>query len=193
MHEIKTTTIYFYYSFYNGYCLCHVPCVNFFLLFLFLFFFLYERIFYLQETIYRIVNSKRKHQNELLRIASLCACTCCVPISDRHTKCKCTVKQATQPAKTSVSPPSSSLSTFRAEERLRLSDRNSILLTQINVYIINPVVMGFQKYKFVPFYECYVLLCLSANELQQNSNASSRKDYIPQILTVQLEILRFYI
>ena len=34
--------------------------------------------------------------------------------------------------------------TFRAEERLRLSDRNSILLTKINVYIINPVVMGFQ-------------------------------------------------
>ena len=92
MHEIKTMTIYFYNSFYNGYCLCHVPCVNFFLLFLFLFLFLYERIFYLQETIYRIVNSKRKHQNELLRIASLCACTRCVPISDRHTKCKCTVK-----------------------------------------------------------------------------------------------------
>ena len=34
--------------------------------------------------------------------------------------------------------------TFREEERLRLSDRNSILMTQINVYIINPVVMGFQ-------------------------------------------------
>ena len=36
------------------------------------------------------------------------------------------------------------LGTFRAEERLRLSDRNSILITQINVYIINPVGMGFQ-------------------------------------------------
>ena len=84
MHEIKTMTIYFYNSFYNGYCLCHVPCVNFFLLFNF--FFTYERIFYLQETIYRIVYSKRKHQNELRRIASLCTCTRCVPISDRHTK-----------------------------------------------------------------------------------------------------------
>ena len=30
------------------------------------------------------------------------------------------------------------------EERLRLSDRNSILMMLINVYIINPVVMGFQ-------------------------------------------------
>ena len=37
------------------------------------------------------------------------------------------------------------------------------------------------------------VLCSSANELQQNSNASSRKDYIPQILTVWLEVLRVYI
>ena len=37
------------------------------------------------------------------------------------------------------------------------------------------------------------VLCSSANELQQNSNASSTEDYIPQILTVLLGILRFYI
>ena len=37
------------------------------------------------------------------------------------------------------------------------------------------------------------LLCSSANELQQNSNASSREEYIPQILIVLLEILRVYI
>ena len=37
------------------------------------------------------------------------------------------------------------------------------------------------------------LLCSSTNELQQDSNASSREDYIPQILTVLLEILRVYI
>ena len=38
------------------------------------------------------------------------------------------------------------------------------------------------------------VLCSSANELQQNSNASSREEYIPQILTVLLEILPgFYI
>ena len=37
------------------------------------------------------------------------------------------------------------------------------------------------------------VLCSSANELQQNSNASFREDYIPQILTVLLEILHFYI
>ena len=37
------------------------------------------------------------------------------------------------------------------------------------------------------------VLCSSANELQQNSNASSKEDYITQILTVLLEILRIYI
>ena len=36
-------------------------------------------------------------------------------------------------------------------------------------------------------------LCSSANELQQNSNSSSREEYIQQILTVLLEILRVYI
>ena len=33
----------------------------------------------------------------------------------------------------------------------------------------------------------------SGNELQQNSNASSRGDYIPQILAVLFEIHRVYI
>ena len=37
------------------------------------------------------------------------------------------------------------------------------------------------------------VLCSSANELQQNSNASSREEYISQILTVLLKILRLYI
>ena len=37
------------------------------------------------------------------------------------------------------------------------------------------------------------VLCSSANELQQNSNASSREDFIPQILAVLLEIHHVYI
>ena len=37
------------------------------------------------------------------------------------------------------------------------------------------------------------VLCSSANELQWNSNATSREDYFPQILTVLLEIFRVYI
>ena len=36
------------------------------------------------------------------------------------------------------------------------------------------------------------VLCSSANELQQNSNTSSREDYIPQILTVLSEIRHIY-
>ena len=37
------------------------------------------------------------------------------------------------------------------------------------------------------------VLCSSANELQQNSDSSSREDYIPQTSIVLLEILRVYI
>ena len=48
------------------------------------------------------------------------------------------------PVNTARSPCSSQLRTIRQEERLRLSDRNSILMTKINVYVINPVVVGFQ-------------------------------------------------
>ena len=81
-------------------------------------------------------------------------------------------------AKTSVSPGSSPLGTFREEERLRLSGRNSILMTQINVYIINPVVMGFQI-QICPIFlvDFGKVLCSSANELQQNLKASSREEY----------------
>jgi len=35
--------------------------------------------------------------------------------------------------------------------------------------------------------------CSSANELQQNSNASSRDEYVPPVFTVLLEIHRVYI
>ena len=37
------------------------------------------------------------------------------------------------------------------------------------------------------------VLCSFANKLQKNSNASSGEDYIPQILTVLIEIHRVYI
>ena len=56
--------------------------------------------------------------------------------------------------------------------------------------------MGFQNFLFnfrfllVDFGK---VLCSSANELQQNSNACSTEDYIPQILTVLLEIHGIYI
>ena len=63
--------------------------------------------------------------------------------------------------------------TFREEEPLRLSDRNSILMTKINVYIINPVVMGFQmqicsilRFSWSILVKCCVHLRMSSSETQ---------------------------
>ena len=86
----------------------------------------------------------------------------------------------------------------RIEECLRLSDKNSILMTQINVNLHNKyhghgvpnITLSNFAYLLVDFGE---VSCSSTNELQQNSNASSGEDYIPQILTVLLEILCVYI
>ena len=72
--------------------------------------------------------------------------------------------------------------TFREEERLRLSDRNPILMTYINVYIINPVVMVFQMQICSILVDFGKVLCSSANVPQQNSIASCREEYIPQYL-----------
>ena len=63
--------------------------------------------------------------------------------------------------------------TFREEEGLRLSDRNSILMTYINVYIINPVVMGFQMqicsilhFSWSILEKCCVHLWMSSSKTQ---------------------------
>ena len=84
--------------------------------------------------------------------------------------------------------------TFLLEKHLRLSDRNSINdeanqclhnksgshgVPNINVSNFTCLLVDFGK-----------VMCSSAKELQQNSNTSSRKDYIPQILTILFEILR---
>ena len=57
--------------------------------------------------------------------------------------------------------------------------------------------MGFQMQFFFQFTFLLVdfgkVMCSSENELQQNSNSSSREDYITQILTVLLEIHLVYI
>ena len=54
------------------------------------------------------------------------------------------------------------------------------------VYMINLVVLGFQMqicFNFTfPLDDFGKVLCLSANVLQQNSKASSREDYIPQLI-----------
>ena len=55
--------------------------------------------------------------------------------------------------------------------------------------------MGFQMQicSILSFSWSILEKCLSANELQQNTNASFREDYIPQILPVLLEIHRVFI
>ena len=57
--------------------------------------------------------------------------------------------------------------------------------------------MGFKNVNLFNFSFLLVdfgkVLCSSANELQQNSNACSREYYIPQILTVLLKTHRLYI
>ena len=53
--------------------------------------------------------------------------------------------------------------------------------------------MGFQMQIYSILRRFCEVLCSSANELQQNSNATFREDYIPQILTALLEIHHVYI
>ena len=67
--------------------------------------------------------------------------------------------------KTSVSARPSPLGTFCAEERKSMLN--------MNLFNFTCLLVDFGK-----------VLCSSANELQQNSNASSREDYILQTLTV---------
>ena len=102
------------------------------------------------------------------------------------------------PAKTSVSPRSSSLGTFVSRggksaiqwQKFHTDHTNQCLhnksgshgVPNTNLFNFTCLLVDFGKF-----------LCSSANELQQNSNTSSREEYILQILTVLLEILRVYI
>ena len=69
-----------------------------------------------------------------------------------------------------------------ANECLRINESGSHGVPNTNLSSFTCLLVDFGK-----------VLCSSANELQQKSNASSREEYIPQILTVLLEILRLYI
>ena len=69
------------------------------------------------------------------------------------------------------------------EECLRLSDRNSILMTQINVYIIKCGSHGVPNINLSNIFTCLLVdfgkvLCSPANKRQQISNPLSREDYI---------------
>ena len=91
---------------------------------------------------------------------------------------------------TDVSPPSSPLRNVSREgtsvtqrQKFHTDDVNQCLTPHdYRIFYVNANLFDFGK-----------VLCSSANALQQNSNATFREDYIPQILTVLLEIHRVYI
>ena len=90
--------------------------------------------------------------------------------------------------KTAISPRSSPLETFRKEEHLRLSDRNSVLMTVHQCLHNKSGSHGVPNANLFDFTFFLVdfgkVLCSSVNKLQQNSNASSREECIPEILSV---------
>ena len=75
-------------------------------------------------------------------------------------------------------------------QKFHTDDANQCLLNKSGSHGVPNITLSNCACLLVDFGE---VLCSSANELQQNSNASSREDYIPEILTVLLEILRVYI
>ena len=75
-------------------------------------------------------------------------------------------------------------------QKFHTDDANQCLLNKSGSRGVPNVDLFIFRFLLIDFGK---VLCSSANELQQNSNASSREDYIPQILTVLLEILRVYI
>ena len=76
------------------------------------------------------------------------------------------------------------------QQKFHTDDANQCLLNKSGSHGVPNVNLFNFRFLLVNFGK---VLCSSANELQQNSNACSREDYIPQILTVLLEIRRVYI
>ena len=75
-------------------------------------------------------------------------------------------------------------------QKFHTDDANQCLHNKSGGHGVPNIFLSNLTYLLVDFGK---LLCSCANELQQNSNASSREHYILQILTVLLEILRDYI
>ena len=68
-------------------------------------------------------------------------------------------------------------------QKFHTDDANQCLLNKSGSHGVPNVNLFNFRFLLVDFGK---VLCSSANELQQNSNACSREDYIPQILTVLL-------
>ena len=75
-------------------------------------------------------------------------------------------------------------------QKFHTDDANQCLLKKSGSHGVPNVNLFNFRFPLVDFGK---VLCSSANELQQKSNVCSREDYIPQILTVLLEIHRIYI
>ena len=75
-------------------------------------------------------------------------------------------------------------------QKFHTDDVNQCLLNKFGSHGVPDVNLFNFRYLLVDFGK---VLCSSANELQQNSNACSREDYIPQILSVLLETHHVYI
>ena len=75
-------------------------------------------------------------------------------------------------------------------QKFHTDDANQFLLNKSGSHWVPNVNLFNFRFLLVDFGK---VLCSSANELQKNSNACAREDYIPQILTVLLEIHRVYI
>ena len=104
-------------------------------------------------------------------------------------------RQIQQPAKAAISPRSSPLvdvlrgeksgtqrKKFHTDDVNQCLHNNSHGVPNSNLFNFTFLLVDFGK-----------VLCSSAKELQQNANGSSREEYIPQILTVFLQIHRVYI
>ena len=78
------------------------------------------------------------------------------------------------------------------QQKFHTDDVNQCLLNKSGSHEVPNVNLFHFRFLLIDFGK---VLCSSVNKLQQNSNsnACSREDYIPQILTVLLEIHRVYI
>ena len=102
-----------------------------------------------------------------------------------------------QPAKTAVSPRSSPPADVSREgtcatqlQKFHTDDVNQCLQNKSGSHGVPSANLFNFTFFLVDFGKVW---CSSANERQQNSNASAREKYIPQILTVLLQIHRVYI
>ena len=76
------------------------------------------------------------------------------------------------------------------QQKFHTDDANQCLLNKYGSRGVPNVNLFNFRFLLIDFGK---VLCSSANELQQNSNASSREEYVPPILTVLLEIYPVYI